>query len=1389
MNKIIFPPALKLDTVAMPATGKPVGELQTVLSKLNLDVHPSDIARKQMGASTLEAVKTFQASAGLPADGNLTPDTVTKLNDTLAHNFVANSKSRTQRLQDWLEKTGQKVDPAELKSRKFGASTEQALKAFQAKAGLAQDGRISEQLLNQLQEEALKTKLSSKTQIAQLQSTLLRALDIAKLNKDVRVDATELKSRQIGPSTQAAIKAVQTKYKLPVTGQLDAATFERLTSIAASIRQPVRQLKAQNAATLKPLKRAARLNMKSAHVTDVQSTMAFLGYKIDESEFKAKVFGKTTRDAVVNYQKSRGLAVTGHAADDTLRSLNLEIQRANPAVEVGKFPYRVRGSVRDKLWVGMAGVNVQIWEKLVAGQGAMLAERKTGANGFFDITYPPPLDVANKQIKQSFNLEIKVPSIGNMSKLLANPTQIAWTNFTQGNQPYRGVSEFQTLMEAVSKLISPTKVVDLVEKPAQRQISQAAQTAGLTVEDVMQLVLAHLVSARLSHPPLGPEVCYAYIAQALPSSLPGDLIDSTEDWALITNLIDLATNGLVFMDDNLLGLAFDNAVTMNLMPISIGLQKGAVIAALAQLKQVYVLEKPILVGNGSLKGLLDTSSIDKAHYADIAIAFLKHKSFGPDFWADLNTHPADFGGVAALNDLRTTVEIGHITKNFEPMLILLKQKIADPNTTIIKSARDLAKLTQDDWVGLINANSGRVPANTDHTLPADKVQTYAATLMSQSEKLFPAVALVATVARSANNPLSKVKGIQDLLDDNPDFNLGSDNLDIYVKKNNIPIDEDTLDQARVMQRVHRIAPTALAGQVLLDNKIHNSSQILGMGKDQFISAMTKNNLIDKRVAATVYGKAEFQYAQVLQRITEYRADMHRADPVAIVDHNYSKAELPPELVAIPDLELLFGSLDFCSCSHCQSVYGPAAYLADVLRFLGKHPAEAPGKTVQDILFERRPDIGNIKLNCENTDTPMPYIDLVCEILENAVPAPTPAPQFSFQTTREAAELRAVPEHVRESTYDKLRIADFPLNLGFDLWQEQSRVFMQHLGVARWQLMEAFQAKPQGGPFAPIDTCIAGEYWNMSSFETTLIIASVDNTATKQKTYWGVSSGALPTALSVADFMRRTLLSYSELFDLLCVQWINPLGNANNVVIERPDGTCDTELQQVTNLTANKLDQMHRFLRLWRHTGWAMWEVDLLIRAGLDGDSALDDNCLIHLKQFEQLQKRLGFSVEQVLILFGNINAETRAKLDNPHQPYQSLYQTLFLNPAIINPIDPVFSLPIAGGLKISDHKSTVLATYGLSEDDFSLLKTKLANDDLTVSNLSKIARYAVLAQGLKLCVKDLLTLEALSGIANIFATPKVTLDFIESVDWAANSAFSLDELDYLLNLLPDSPVG
>src|SRR5712691_12749362 len=95
-------------------------------------------------------------------------------------------------------------------------------------------------------------------------------------------------------------------------------------------------------------------------------------------------------------------------------------------------------------------------------------------------------------------------------------------------------------------------------------------------------------------------------------------------------------------------------------------------------------------------------------------------------------------------------------------------------------------------------------------------------------------------------------------------------------------------------------------------------------------------------------------------------------------------------IQLPDLQTLFGQISFCQCDQCGSVYSPAAYLVDVLHSIVETKISSRDKNNKilksgtDMLFARRPDIGTLELSCDNTNVPVPYVDLVNEILENAV---------------------------------------------------------------------------------------------------------------------------------------------------------------------------------------------------------------------------------------------------------------------------------------------------------------------------------------------------------------------------------------------------------------------
>ena len=154
------------------------------------------------------------------------------------------------------------------------------------------------------------------------------------------------------------------------------------------------------------------------------------------------------------------------------------------------------------------------------------------------------------------------------------------------------------------------------------------------------------------------------------------------------------------------------------------------------------------------------------------------------------------------------------------------------------------------------------------------------------------------------------------------------------------------------------------------------------------------------------------------------------------------------LANLPDLQALFGSLDYFQCDDCQSVYSPAAYLVDLLQYLSWFPATGGGVTnARDALLQRRPDIECVALDCSNTNTTLPYIDLVNEILEAAVTPPA-SPVTIIDTTGTSAERRALPQQISQIAYAATAQAVFPLSLPFDLAFAQTQAYIAALGTTR-----------------------------------------------------------------------------------------------------------------------------------------------------------------------------------------------------------------------------------------------------------------------------------------------------------------------------------------------------
>ncbi|RYZ27066.1 MAG: hypothetical protein EOO10_13805, partial [Chitinophagaceae bacterium] len=1231
--------------------------------------------------------------------------------------------------------------------------------------------------------------------------------------------ATETSFYEPGHTLTVVVPHLQSEYAInPFQPRVDKNTLDKITSVATSKGTFVKKLTPPPVDGLKSVTKELKLNTISPKVAELQKNLTYLGYQISETEFKMKTLGKTTTKALTTLQKANGIAITGHYDKATKKIVNRLIESANPSA-VSTHRYRIRGSVRDQLWQRKNEMVIKIQELILEKEGdTVLGAKKVFLNGFFDIPYDAPVNPTNGQVKDNFHLVVKLFTAADQINPVAtqkhfNVKEIHWVNFTGSSNPdgtpnydgkYLGASQYEETGAALQKAIGNKSITELKETAGEKLISQISLQTGLSTDEIMCHVLASLVAKAVNIAnPLSPELFYAFICQNLPPDLPGDLLRGTSDWETIAQLTELTSSGIAFLENAMQLQAIDNAVAQNLVSQKIKINRAAILQSLATLKTNFTLNKPILVGNGNLKSLLDISTVSNGDYDAVANVFIASKGINTNFWTSMKDLEAQVGA-GAIADLTTTVEIANLAKNHTPTIEFIKNNTGPGKK--FKIVSDVAKLDQAEIVSLINANGKKVPDNMPGNTVEEKVANFAAAIKTRSNFLHPAVSLVAATKKINPNAIPNINAVEQFIDEQKDLNFREDNIDKYIKVKSLHIDAPTKAAIKLTQRIQKLTTNPVAGSALLDERIHSSMQLYFMGNEKVKTLLSAKGVEDKHIHH-LYESSKMQYMKILARITDFRREMYRDTPVSIISPTYTADEIQNALGDIPDLETLFGSLDYCECDHCKSLYGPAAYLTDMLRFLKTHLSTDPARTVKDILFYRRPDIGNIKLNCVNTNSSLPYIDLVCEILENNLIGNK---NFVYQTTLSQKELRAIPENIQPAAYTELAGKDYPMNGSFNLWREEARTYLNYLRVPRYELMEAFQNKINPAAKTPDDSTIAAEYFKLSWKENDLITNSRP-AAVDQTRYWGFDTNQNKMAVSL--FMKRSKLTYYEVLELLMIGFVNDPA-INRSTIERNLETCDTDKQSINNLTLAKFDLMHRFIRLWRKSGWKMWELDLLLRNPKIGNNLIDRDALIKLKLFKQLQEKLKLPFEILLAFYSDISREIRIKPDKQDVIIQPLYNNLFQNISITNPVDIKFKAignltdklqPVDLALPFNplvldatillklnpggyNPVPTILSSLALSQADFDLIAGK-TDKHLSIASLSTLLRYVYLAKGLKLSITDLLLLLTILNTNDPFADLQTTVTCLENLKQIKQSGLSILQLDYILNYRPDSSIG
>jgi hypothetical protein len=1038
----------------------------------------------------------------------------------------------------------------------------------------------------------------------------------------------------------------------------------------------------------------------------------------------------------------------------------------------------VRGTIRRGDGKPIDGATVTAYDRDLRKK-QVLGEATTALDGRYEIRYG--LETFLRAEKGSADLLVSVSSAeGSASSgIVFNAKDEETIDLVVADRR----SEYARIAAAIPPLLQGQDV-GLTELRENDEHQDFTFLAGETGEDAGHIEL-FVVAERLSlaadllsgetHPKgsgktsskkryLAAEVLYGLIRQGVPTTLPRLLAQHHRilQRALLTSRRD------------------------NVIPPSLSDQEiSSALDKIRQLAVNHVLRDGPEKERTSLAVLLDLSALPKEKHARFADLYLQHQGPRKKFWPALRGDK-EFKDEGVVDRLELTFELGQLTRNHLSLVRELQQRASSGQ---LKSLRDLAALDRTDWEALINKQvNGKAigfPKDTPGKDDPEKVRNYAASLERMIEEAHPTAVFAARFKQRGIPGAEAIKTeIDGFFADNPAFDFRTTYIEKYFADkpsvNALPARDAIKKHLKKAQRLLKLSLRFEEIRDLLASGLDSALSITQMSRRAFVSQHSNPvpnpdltyDLAVGRVDLAVHERARFsnQFNQATQPVVP-----DRPGPAL--------PALPATVEGIPAWAELFGSLDFCGCEQCRSVYSPAAYLVDLLYTLKKTTLRSQTSDETNaltVLLDRRPDLAHTELSCQNTNTRIPYIDLVNEVLENAV-LDTSA---TYQTTWTEEELSVQPEHVDGDAYTRLRRAVFPWSLPLDLWVEEGRAYGERLGIGRHELMRTFQS--EGNNPTPSEVEIAGEYLGLVHRERGVVTGGLGLSA---RTYWGVDQDDWPALLiQVPELLRRSGLSHSDLQQSLDTDYVNPGGTIN---IQFAGSGCKLEEASVANQDGTSLDgaalrgflrRILGFVRLWRRLGWNMWELDQAISA--TGSTELNESFLVELYRAQQLRADFNQSVATVVSWRGPIGTRGFTDFNTAGQPViPSLFDQLFRNKTVVNPPDEAFANgpdSLSGGL--AERSATICAALGIRAEDFALLLADpvvLADGTLTLENLSRLYRHVTLARALRLSVADLLSFRSLIG-GEMFGTLELTRRFCEQVAKVRASDFTLEELRYLL---------
>jgi Tc toxin complex TcA C-terminal TcB-binding domain/Neuraminidase-like domain/Salmonella virulence plasmid 28.1kDa A protein/PA14 domain/Putative peptidoglycan binding domain len=923
---------------------------------------------------------------------------------------------------------------------------------------------------------------------------------------------------------------------------------------------------------MKDFTRPFKINAKGAEVARLQEILYSLGYSIPAGERRRQQFGPGTTRAIMEFQLSVGLPGDGFLDTQTRERLVQASQEREK--QGGQNQYTVSGYVYSVLDQPLANRNIVAMNVNLAGAGIYdtvesltdldtnggfdtLGHAMTDATGFYTIgfdaqQYRPTASGLAEVVTFATDDDAILgrSALASRSDYNSNK-QITGLDITLTDASIRATSEYAALVKAINPLLEASRLRPFQIAGATQQLQFLATQTGQNLPIITLFAQADKLRHDNAAAKLNEELLYAVGRQT-------------------GNNLDLGS--LALTPDATIQQWIEDSISTNLVQVFTADAITAFVNALHTLAVNYAAGS----AGAGIGGLLQVAINDPALQSSFLSAYKNYTGTAQDFWTTHLPSQADFKNRPdVVQSLLLSSQLTVVTGSN----VALVGEIKNEGVTSIDT---LLSWTDQQWAAAIT-KSGGVPAGALSPVagavvpPGQQVAQYASSIQDSLNMAFPTQKINALIGAKtlAFSDDSVGQAIGQFITNNPTFDFRTSRVSDFAAaiagqgeagaqpggatSQPAAAAQQVTAGLQLLQRLFQVSPSVDAMTALYKDGYQSAVHIASVPSKVFVATYTA--ALGADVAQAVHDRAAFVARRsegVAMKMMDY---VKSAAPAYVLNSTVREGvgavlgnATPAAPAPIPDYANLFVSPDMCACADCLSVLSPAAYFVDLLRYLQRSKDPATGNTVYSILTQRRPDLPNLEMTCENSYTVIPYIDLVNEVMEfyvaNGDSVPLPAYNTGDATQ---AELRAQPQNTLETAYGILAAAVYPFSLPYHQPLDVIRTYLGNLQTTRLQVMQIFgsssgslatnaQAAEQLG-LSP------GQYGIITGFQLDGVTAVVPPAAPLG--YYGYTGGTLAANATdlakVDEFLARTGVQYTDLVTLLTTQYINPGQNTLNIL--------------------------------------------------------------------------------------------------------------------------------------------------------------------------------------------------------------------------------------------------